>query len=88
MLRLVFFVLAILYSSMRLKTLFIFIIIMSAVVLVGPERVNMIAYCFFMFYALKYKRGVNAGVALTLVYFGFRGVSFIMDVIEVGQGFH
>jgi hypothetical protein len=84
----ILFVLALLYSSTRLKTVFIFFIILSAVVLVGPERVNMIAYCFFMFYALQYKRGVNAGVAFTLVYFGFKGVSFILDVIETGQGFH
>jgi hypothetical protein len=47
----------------------------------------MISYCFFMFYALQYKGGVNLGVAVTSFYFGLKSIQFILNVIENGHGF-
>jgi len=83
----IFSLLALQYSKDRLKIISIFSILLLASALIGPERVNMIAYCFFMFYALQYKRGVNAGVVFTLLYFGLKSIYFILDILETGQGF-
>lgn len=84
---LVFFVLTLQYSTDRLKITCIFCILILATLFVGPERVTMISYVFFMFYALQYRRGVNAGVVLTSFYFGVKSIYFILDVIQTGQGF-
>lgn len=84
---LIFFLLTLQYSTARLKIISTFSILLLAVALIGPERVNMVAYCFFMFYALQYKRGVNAGVTLTSFYFGLKSIYFILDILETGQGF-
>ncbi len=83
----VFLILSLMYSSSHLKTIFIFIVIISAVVVVGPERVNMVGYCFFLFYALQRSRGVNAAIILTSMYFGVKSIAFVLDVIDTGQGF-
>lgn len=83
----VFLLLALLYSTDRSRTVFIFSTIITMVIVVGPERINMLAYCFFLFYALKYKRGVNAAVVLTSIYFGGKSIDFILRVLETGQGF-
>jgi hypothetical protein len=84
---LILFVLTLRYSAAFLKIIPAFSILILATVLVGPDRVNMITYCFFMFYALQYKGGVNAGVAVTSFYFGIKSIYFILSVIETGQGF-
>ena len=83
----IFFLLTLQYSTARLKIISTFSILLLAAALIGPDRVNMIAYCFFMFYALQYKGGVNAGVALTSFYFGLKSIYFILDILETGQGF-
>ena len=84
---LAFFVLTLQYSTDRFKITCIFCMLFLATLFVGPERVNMISYVFFMFYALQYRRGVNAGVVLTSFYFGVKSIYFILDVIQTGQGF-
>ena len=81
------FLLTLLYTSNRRKVISIFCIIFITVFLVGPERVNMIAYFFFMFYALQYKGGVNLGVLITSFYFGLKSIYFIFQVVTSGQGF-
>lgn len=83
----VFLVLAAMYSREKLKTLFAFLIIISSVIILGPDRINFIAYIFFMYHALQYKRGINAGVIVTLIYFAFKSVDFILRIIYNGHGF-
>jgi hypothetical protein len=84
---LIFLILTLLYSTDRLKIISIFSILLLSTIIVGPERVNLISYAFFMYYALQYKRGVNAGVVLTSFYFGVKSIYFLLDVINTGQGF-
>ena len=75
------------YSKARLEVVSVFAVLFLATALVGPERINMISYCFFMFYALQYKGGVNLGVAVTSFYFGLKSIQFILNVIDNGHGF-
>jgi len=84
---LLFLILTLLYSTERLKVVSAFIILILATSLVGPERVTIISYSFFMYYGLQYKGGVNAGVILTSCYYFFKSIFFIVDVLETGQGF-
>jgi hypothetical protein len=84
---LILFLLTLQYSAARLNIISSFSILLLAVVFVGPERINMISYCYFLFYALQYKRGVNVGVAFTSIYFCFKSIDFILNVFETGQGF-
>ena len=83
----VFLMLALIYSREKLKTVLGFLIIISSVIILGPDRVNMIAYIFFMYYALQHNRGINAGVAVSLIYFSIKSVDFIIRIIYNGHGF-
>jgi hypothetical protein len=84
---LVFLLLTLRYTTDRLNVISTFFILLLVATLVGPDRINMIAYCFFMFYALQYNSGVNAGVILTTLYFGIKSIYFILDILATGQGF-
>ena len=83
----VFLVLALIYSREKFKTVCAFSIVIASVIIVGPDRVNMMAYVLFMFYALQYKRGVNVGVAITSIYFAFKSIGFVLRIIYNGHGF-
>tara|TARA_B100000780_G_C21126621_1_gene457379 strand:- start:5692 stop:6678 length:987 start_codon:yes stop_codon:yes gene_type:complete len=84
---LLFLLLTLLYTPSRLQVLCIFSVLLFAALVVGPERVNMITYFVFMYYALQYKNGINVGVILTSSYFGLKSVQFILSVIDNGHGF-
>lgn len=75
------------YSSNRLQTLLVFTPLIISTLLVGSDRVNMMSYMFFLFYALQYKRGLNSAVAATSIYFGIKSIIFITNVLESGSGF-
>lgn len=79
--------LALWYSKDKRDTFMIFLPLFPAVFVVGPERVNMLGYIFFLYYGLRYKAGVNLGIFLTTTYFSLKGVSFVAEFVETGQGF-
>jgi len=81
------FLLCLRYTTKRLEVISIFSVLFIATLLVGPDRVNMITYSFFMFYALQYKNGFNAGVVLTSCYFAWKSIHFISQVLATGQGY-
>jgi len=66
--------------------LFLFLIIMVSIV--GEERVNLIGYFIFLYYALKVKKGINLGVLLTSMYFGIKSYEFMYNIIIYGNGFY
>ena len=84
----IFLVLTLIYSKdNKFKIVCAFSVIIAAVIVVGPDRVNMMAYIIFMLYALQYKRGVNVGVIITLIYFALQSVGFVSSIIYTGHGF-
>ena len=83
----VFLVLTLIYSREKFKIVCAFSIVIASVIIVGPDRVNMMAYVIFMFYALQHNRGVNVGVAITAIYFAFKSVGFVSRIIYNGHGF-
>lgn len=82
-----FLLLTLQYSKERLRVIYIYMILLLSAVIIGPQRVTMIAYFFFMFYALQYNRGVNAGVILTSFYFAVKSYYYILEILNSGQGY-
>ncbi len=76
------------YSKNKYETFYIFIPIITAAYLLGGDRVNMIAYFFFMYYALQTNRGLNIGVIVTSIYFLYKSIGFIDKIITYGNGFY
>ena len=83
----IFLLLSLLYSNNKWQTVFIFSIIILSASMVGSERVTMMAYFYFMFYALRHKRGMNMGVLLSIFYFGIKSIFFLANIVKYGHGF-
>ena len=54
---------------------------------IGDERIVIFSYFVFMFYGLQANRGLNVGVILTNLYFSYKGVYFLINIILFGNGF-
>lgn len=63
-------------------------VLMIPVLLLGPDRTIIFYYIFFLYYALQYNRGLNLGVIITILYFGFGTFSFVENVLNYGDGFY
>jgi hypothetical protein len=83
----IFYALTLFYSKEWLKVSSVFIVLIAVTILVGEDRVNMLGYFFFLFYAMQYKRGVNLGILISSIYFGYKSILFIINVLETGQGY-
>jgi hypothetical protein len=83
----IFFALALWYSKRRSETVLLFFPLILAVQLVGGDRVNMFGYFFFLYYALRVRRGLNAGVLFTSIYFIYASFGFLYGIINFGDGF-
>lgn len=55
---------------------------------IGSERLTMMSYFIFMYYGLQFRHGLNVGVISTSIYFAFKGVFFLLNVISHGDGFY
>ena len=82
-----FFLLAVYYSKEKIRVLYEFLPLVIAVALIGGERVNLIGYFIFLFYALKVRGGVNFGVLFTSAYFLYTAVLFSIATLRFGSGF-
>lgn len=65
--------------------LFIPLIILS--ILIGEERIVIFCYSIFMYYAIQKNKGINIGVLVTNIYFLYKGVEFILNILNNGNGF-
>jgi len=64
-----------------------FIPLFVAVYFVSGDRVNMIAYIYFLYFALRYKNGLNTGVLITSIYFFGKTTLFLSSINQFGHGF-
>jgi len=81
-------VLSLWYSRKRLETVLMFIPIIGAVLLVGGERVNVLGYFLFLYYALPVNRGYNFGILATSLYFMFSSFRYMENILKYGDGFY
>ena len=84
---LIFFVIALYYSTDQKQTLTYFLPLFVAIYLVGGDRVNMIGYIFSMYYCLPYRGGFNFGVLITSIYFLYANLNFVNNIFLYGNGF-
>lgn len=82
----IFFALSIWYARSKWKevTLIYFPLILI-VFLVGGDRVNIIGYFVFIYYALKIRGGKNIGIFITSIYFLYGSVGYVLNVLEYGN---
>jgi hypothetical protein len=75
------------FTNNKIFTTALFFILIIASSLVGSERITLYAYICFLFYALKFKGGLNILNISFIVYFIIKSVGFIDKVFENGHGF-
>jgi len=61
--------------------------LMLAAYAIGADRVVIFSYFVFLYYALNYRGGLNAGVFATSAYFTVKGYLFIVAILMYGHGF-
>jgi hypothetical protein len=85
----VFFALTAIYAGReRVAGLALQATILSATAVVGTERLVIFSYMIFMYYGLQVRRGVNAGVLLTCIYFAATGIVALSDTYYYGNAFY
>jgi hypothetical protein len=85
---LIFTALSMFYArSRRVEAILASLPMVIASYYIGAERVVIFSYFIFMYYALQSKRGVNVAVLLTLLYFGYKGVDFLINIFLYADGF-
>ncbi|MBD8490083.1 hypothetical protein IFO69_15100 [Echinicola sp. CAU 1574] len=80
-------ILSVYYSKRRGESLIINFVLLLAIMVVGSDRMIVLVFFSFLYYALQYKRGINWGVIITMVYFGIKSIGFLVNVIENGRGY-
>ncbi len=85
---LLFMVAASVYTKERAKPIISGLPILLSAIILGPNRTIMFAYFYFLFYGLQYKRGLNAGILIIVVYFTFVGAGLVKTVIDHGDAFY
>lgn len=82
-----FLILSLLYTDDKRRTILIFLIIIFSASILGPGRLTMMAYMYFMFYSSKFKNGFNFGLISTSLYFFVKSIYFILYVFQMGHGY-
>lgn len=86
----VFFILTLWYAAKQRSiksAIIMFIPLFIAIYFVSGDRVNMIAYIYFLYFALRYKNGLNIGILLTSIYFIGKTALFLSSINQYGHGF-
>lgn len=73
--------------SGRLEVVLAYLPLLAAALVVGSDRITIFAYFLFLYYALPVRRGLTAPVLLSLLYFNWKGVQFLLSVFAYGNGF-
>lgn len=74
------------YRQPRLSLVFSIIFVLLSI-LIGSDRVIMIAYFAFLHFALRVNNGLNAGVIVTSFYFTAKAGLFVYNVLAFGTAF-
>jgi hypothetical protein len=85
---LIFIIMASFYSKNRFEPILAGLPLFIAASLLGPDRITMFGFFLFMYYGLQYKRGLNLGVFVVLLYFIIKSALFTTAVINHGDGFY
>lgn len=64
-----------------------FLVLYISVYFFGDARVNMIAYIYFLMFALGYRNGINIGILITSIYFFVKTIIFVNNIVQFSHGF-
>jgi hypothetical protein len=70
-----------------LESFYMHVTLTIAIMFVGNDRLVIISFFIFMYYALRVHRGLNLGVLVLSVYFGIKGIVFLNKIFLYGNGF-
>lgn len=84
----VFFALSMYYTDNKKQVIFLFLPLFVLVALIGGDRINMLAYFIFLYFGLKCNGGVNLGVLFTTIFFAFKSILFIVNIVVWSDGFY
>lgn len=82
-----FFAATLHYSSKRLEVILVFAPLFVVLAVIGSDRVNMVGYCVFAYYALRVSGGVNVAILGTSIYLMGKGTHYLYYLFTVGNGF-
>ncbi len=82
-----FMVCTLFYTKKISHILQIFFVIILFSALLGPDRITMIAYIYFMYFSLRVNNGINFGVIISSAYYGIKTVFFIYNILYFNNGF-
>lgn len=79
--------LAYFYSKKDSMSFAVLLILAIGVLLLGGDRINIFIYFSFLYYGLQVNRGLNFGILITSLYFTFKGILFINNIMDYGRGY-
>lgn len=83
----IFFLFSFKYAKNKKLVCLVFSPILVFLILLSGERIIILAYFIFMYFSIQYRRGFNFGLIFVNLYFLFKSVLFIDNVIKFGDGF-
>ena len=84
----IFMFLSILYNKNKLlEILFVFFPMIIFSLLLGSERITIIAYFLFIYYVISYNGGLSMAIITTTFYYNVKGIIFIYNIFNFGDGF-
>lgn len=80
-----FYFLSLFYTKKYVEVTLLFIPIFVLTPIIGYGRLNIFSYFIFLYYAVGVRKGLNFGIALTTIYFGYSSHAFVTRIIDFGD---
>lgn len=81
------FVVSLIYAKSRKEVFAIFLPLFFFAFIFGEDRINILGYFCFLYFSIHYRKGFNLGVLFTLLYFLYASFNFLLNIINLGDGF-
>lgn len=75
------------YSNWNVSVFFVFLPIIIGIILIGGDRLNMMGYFIFLYYACQFNKGINIGMIALSGYFTYKSYVFFEKILQHGNGF-
>lgn len=82
-----FYLLSVKYKKEEKNIFIYFVPIFFFTLLFGGDRIVIYAYFVFMYFGLNYKNGLNFGVILVNLFFFYKSIIFLYNIVIFGSGF-
>lgn len=83
----VFFLASLIVARKKWETVLFFIPLIAATAVLGGSRVNMIGFVMLLFIALKDRKAYHPILVVLYLYFAYKSVGFISNILKYGVGY-